>query len=201
MAGPKENLAEGWALLRQGIDKEDPATPTLYLGCEQSTHDLTLPSGAKVRSMVYDMEKFLGTCVDRYLQCTGAKEIKESSLPYLLKEEPQSIFNTATKNGLLPEMRVLPPDYNEWLKANGLDPVLVVLDEEYDDQWLIDHFAKYSVEPSSLTKGGTKVQQESISTKLMAKDGTDLSAVGELAPSAASVLMKIMYAARMARSD
>ena len=37
--------------------------------------------------------------------------------------------------------------------------------------------------------------------KLMAKDGTDLSAAGELAPSAASVLMKIMYAARMARSD
>ena len=133
MAGPKENLAEGWALLRQGIDMEDPATPTLYLGCEQSTHDLTLPSGAKVRSMVNDMENFHGTCVDRYLQCTGAKEIKESSLPYLLKEEQQSIFNTATKNGLLPELRVLPPDYNEWLKANGLDPVLVELDEEYDD--------------------------------------------------------------------
>ena len=35
----------------------------------------------------------------------------------------------------------------------------------------------------------------------MAKDGSDLTTVGELAPSAASVFMKIMYAARMARLD
>ena len=134
MAGPKENLAEGWALLRQGIDMEDPATPTLYLGCEQSMHELTLPSGSKVKAMVYDMENFLGTCVSKYLQCTGAKEIKESCLPYLPKEEPHSIFNTATQGGFLPESRSLPPDYNEWLKANGLDPVDVELDEDYDDQ-------------------------------------------------------------------
>ena len=33
------------------------------------------------------------------------------------------------------------------------------------------------------------------------KDGSDLSAVGELAPAAASVLMKIMYLARMQRFD
>ena len=56
MAGPKENLAKGWALLREEIDMEDPATPTLYLRCEQATHDITMPSGAKVRMMVYDME-------------------------------------------------------------------------------------------------------------------------------------------------
>ena len=35
MAGPKENLAEGWALLRKHIDMEDPAAATLYLGREQ----------------------------------------------------------------------------------------------------------------------------------------------------------------------
>ncbi len=80
IAGPKENLAKGWALLRQGIDMEDPATPTLYLRCEQSTHEITMPSGAKVKTMVYDMENFLGTCVVRYQQCTGSKEIKDSCL-------------------------------------------------------------------------------------------------------------------------
>ena len=37
--------------------------------------------------------------------------------------------------------------------------------------------------------------------KLMSKDGSDQTKVGELAPSAASVLMKIMYAARVARFD
>ena len=34
-----------------------------------------------------------------------------------------------------------------------------------------------------------------------ANEGSDLTAAGELAPFAASVLMKIMYAARMARFD
>ena len=80
---------------------------------------------------------------------------------YLPKEEPHSIFNTATKGGFLPELRTLPPDYNEWLKANGLDPVDVELDEEYDDQWLVKHFAKYSVEPSSQTKSATKNRKDS----------------------------------------
>jgi hypothetical protein len=119
---------------------EDPATPTLYLGCEQSTHEITMPSGAKVKTMVYDMENFLGTCITRYQQCTGSKAIKESCLPYLPIEEPASVFNQATKNGLNPDLRVLPPDYNEWLKANGLDPVEWEVEEEYDDQWMIDHF-------------------------------------------------------------
>ena len=86
MAGPKENMAKGWALLREEIDMEDPATPTLYLGCEQSTQEITMPSGAKVMMMVYDMENFLGSCVARYQQCTGSKEIEQTS-----------VFNQATK--------------------------------------------------------------------------------------------------------
>ena len=69
------------------------------------------------------MENFLVSCVARYKQCTGSKEIKGAPLPYLPGEEPPSIFNTATKGGLNPDMRTLPPDYNEWLKANGLEPV------------------------------------------------------------------------------
>ncbi len=66
MAGPKEDLANGWALLREEVDMDDPATPTIYLGCEQSTHDITMPSGAKVRMMVCDLENFLASCVVRY---------------------------------------------------------------------------------------------------------------------------------------
>ena len=100
MAGPKENMANGWALLREEIDMEDPATPTLYLGCEQSTQEITMPSGAKVMMMVYDMENFLGSCVVRYQQCTGSKEIKDSCLPYLPGEEQTSVCNQATNNGL-----------------------------------------------------------------------------------------------------
>ena len=97
MAGPKESLAKGGALLREEIDMEDPATPTLYFGCEQATHDITMPSGAKVRMLVYEMENFLASCVVRYQQCTGSKEVKGVGVPYLPGEEPPSVFNTATK--------------------------------------------------------------------------------------------------------
>jgi hypothetical protein len=50
MAGPKGNLAKGWALVRKGIYMEDPATPMLDLGCERSTHDITLSSGSESES-------------------------------------------------------------------------------------------------------------------------------------------------------
>ena len=143
-----------------------------------------------MRMMVYDMENFLVSCVERYKQCTGSKEIKGAPLPYLPGEEPPSIFNTATKGGLNPDMRTLPPDYNEWLKANGLEPV--EMDYTADDQWVYQQLASQGpVEPCSQTKG----------SKTIGKDGSDLSAVGELAPAAASVLMKIMYLARMQRFD
>ena len=41
------------------------------------------------------------------------------------------------------------------VESQWLDPVDVELDEEYDDQWLVKHFAKYSAEHSSQTKGGS----------------------------------------------
>ena len=83
MSGPKENIAKGWASIREDIEMEDPTTPSLYLGCEQSMHDITMPSGAKVRMMCYEMENFLDSCVKRYQQCTGSKEVKAAKLPYL----------------------------------------------------------------------------------------------------------------------
>ena len=110
-------------------------------------------------------------------------------MPYLAGEEPESVFNQATKNRLNPDDRTLPPDYNEWLKANGLEPVDMNYEEE--DQWVLKHLAsKCSAEQGSQTI-----------KKVIGNEGSDLTAEGELAPSAASVLMKVMYAARMARFD
>ena len=135
---------------------EDPTTPSLYLGCEQSMQDITMPSGAKVRMMCYDMENFLESCVKRYQQCTGSKEVKEAKLPYLPGEDPPSIFNTATKNGLNPDERSLPPDYNVWLNANGLEPVDMECEDE-DDMWVYKLIsAKCSVERDSQSKAKIK---------------------------------------------
>ncbi len=55
MAGSTENLAPGWALLREAIDMENPAPAMIYLGCEQSIRALTMPDEAKVQAMAYDV--------------------------------------------------------------------------------------------------------------------------------------------------
>ncbi len=123
---------------------------------------------------------------------------EDSCLPYLPGEEQTSVFNQATKNGLNPDLRTLPPEYNEWLKPNGLDPVEWDLEEEYDDQLMIKQFSKYSVELGSQNKGKNDLKSPA---KTLTRDGSDLTAAGEFAPSAASLLMKIMYGVRMARAD
>ncbi len=109
--------------------------------------------------MVYHMENFLVSCVARYRQCTGSKEIKGALLPYLPGEDSPSIFNTATTGGLNPDPRTLPPDYQEWLKANGLDPV----DMHYtaDDQWVYQQLASQAgVGPCSQTKGSKTIGKD-----------------------------------------
>ena len=55
IVGPKENLAEGWALLRQHIDMEHPVMATLYLGCEQRVDEITVPNGTEVTVTTYDV--------------------------------------------------------------------------------------------------------------------------------------------------
>ena len=70
------------------------------------------------------------------------------------------------------------------------------MDYSVDDQWVYHQISTHSfVELRSQECSAKPIG------KKIGKGGSDLSEVGELAPSAASVRMKIMYAARMARYD
>ena len=120
MAGPKENLAEGRALLRQHIDMEDPVTVTLYLGREQRTDDITMPNGTNVTVMTYDMSSCLGSCVDKYVACSGSRALVQAAVPYLSSDVEEGTLTQAMKNGFHPDDRRLPVDYLQWLKANDL---------------------------------------------------------------------------------
>ena len=40
----------------------------MYLGCNQSKGNVTLGNGHRVTTVTYDMEQFLRSCVDRYLE-------------------------------------------------------------------------------------------------------------------------------------
>ena len=75
MAGPKNNLKRGWELLREKLIIE------LYLGCNQSKGTVVLGNGHQVTTVTFDMEQFLRSCVDRYLEVAGNVEFKKVPTP------------------------------------------------------------------------------------------------------------------------
>ena len=77
MAGPKNNLKKGWGLLREKLIIEPESGLDFYLGCNQSKGSVVLGNGHKVITVTYDMEQFLRSCVDRYLEVAGNVELKK----------------------------------------------------------------------------------------------------------------------------
>ena len=76
LSGPAENLAKGWALLKKVIDLDKPTPAGLYLGCQQQREVITTPSGSTRTCMIYNMENFMEQCILKYLNTTGAKDLK-----------------------------------------------------------------------------------------------------------------------------
>jgi hypothetical protein len=87
MAGPKENLAKGWAMLRSKLKIEPETGLGLYLGCLLNKGSSKLHNGTSVSTMTYDMEGLLKLSVERYLEIVGKdtnlKKDKKVSTPSL----------------------------------------------------------------------------------------------------------------------
>ena len=141
MAGPKENLEEGWRLIGERIEIEPPTGFGLYLGCNHKRSTTTTPDGHEITTMEYDMSDFLRQCVAKYRELADfAGEFPPAPTPFLT---------------------------------------------------------------ASAEHGPARVPSESVSGVTPGADdggGTDESR-GELAAVAAKVIMKVLYAARMARYD
>ena len=84
LAGPSENLAAGWNLIRQGLDMDPPDKLGLFLGCKHEESSRVLPdTGVTVRVMEYNMEDFLKSCVSRYQELTGVQYLRHATTPFL----------------------------------------------------------------------------------------------------------------------
>ena len=66
LSGPKCNLEKAWKLIQKGVTLETPTPLGLYLGCRHIQGSYKLPDGTKVRTVTYDMESFLASCVELY---------------------------------------------------------------------------------------------------------------------------------------
>ena len=93
MSGPSKNMAEGWKLIRRGLQMDDPEPIGLYLGCVHEPFEMDHPSGGEVRQVRYNMEEYLRSTVTKYVELvrktTGA-EPKLSKVPTPFLQENHS---------------------------------------------------------------------------------------------------------------
>ena len=160
LAGPSENLAKGWEMLRTVLRIEPKTDLGLYLGCVLSQGETQLHNGKKVKTITYSMEGLLKLSVEKCLDIVGKDtKLKKVSTPSLPEETKSSPYR-APSDG---KRKVECP----WC-AHSFDPEMPALSET----------------------GSSHPGQDSESLSR-----------GNLAPHAASVLMKLLYAARIARFD
>ena len=183
MAGPTDNLKNGWELLRNPSDEtpglviEDAKPVGLYLGCNQEVARWE-SDRRTTTTLTYNMQEFLESCVARYLELAGpGVKLKHVRTPFL-SEEPHDA------DGRRPQP--------------GPDPV--------ECPWCKMTFSA-SAHPFDLKKSGKSVtsSREGGSCAAASSAGgtppQDDTAVGRLQPIAAKILMKVLYAARLARFD
>ena len=158
MAGAQKNLAQGWSMLRTRLKIEPETGLDMYLGCNHSKGTVTLGNGHCVTT--YDMEQFLRSCVDRYLEVVGDVKLNKVATPGIHEETIDRVSRRPVKEG--------PSVVCNW--CNNLVP----------------------------TDGsGLEPDQREGTPELARKEPVR----GHLAPHAASVLMKLLYGARIARFD
>ena len=160
LAGPSENLAKGWEMLRTVLRIEPETDLGLYLGCVLSQGETQLHNGKKVKTITYNMEGLLKFSVEKYLDIIGKDtKLKKVSTPSLPEETKCSPYR-APSDG---KRKVECP----WC-AHSFDPEMSALNETVNSR------------PGQDSETPNR---------------------GNLAPHAASVLMKLLYAARIARFD
>ena len=147
-------------MLRTRLKIEPETGFDMYLGCNQSKGNVTLGNGHRVTTVTYDMEQFLRSCVDRYLEVAGDVKLNKVVTPELHEETKNHVSRKPAREG--------PSVVCNW--CNNLVP----------------------------TDGSATVPNQRGGTPELA---TKEPVRGHLAPHAASVLMKLLYGARIARFD
>ena len=71
LAGPKKHIVETWKQLGQHVKLEEPKGNAngihTFLGCTHRKISVKLPNGCMASAMEYDVEDFVGSCVEKYV--------------------------------------------------------------------------------------------------------------------------------------
>ena len=92
LAGPEENIATGWDLLRQHIDIGPSSRSGMYLGCNIIKQNIRINGNSDTDAIVYDMEPFLEQCVAKYLHVAGSGTVlKLAKIPFIQSSGMKSV--------------------------------------------------------------------------------------------------------------
>ena len=68
----------------------------IYLGCRHDVSERKLPdTGARVRTIEYNMEDFLRSCVERYKELTGVTTMSRGATPFLQENSEPNFTDPA----------------------------------------------------------------------------------------------------------
>ena len=158
IAGPKKHMTAAWKTISKNIKLGEPEASGKFLGCNHELSETIIPAGGDpwrtyshaqlkgkttihLNMITYNMEEFLRSCVQKYMELANVKDLQHADTPFI------------------DEVRA---------------------DKEY--------FAlQYKRDDASQSGKPTPKELE--------------SNTGELKPIAARIIMKVFYAARLARWD
>ena len=99
LAGPTINLKTGWSLLEKGLTIEPPTPVGVYLGCGHEVGTIKV-GGTLARTVTYNMEDFLTSCVSRYLELAGpGTKLRAVSTPFLAEDMNTSLVRKPLHEG------------------------------------------------------------------------------------------------------
>ena len=171
LSGPSENLEQGWKLLQEDITIEAPQPIGRFLGCIHEMGTFKLPTGKLATSVSYNMEGFLIQCCDKYSELAGGQVRFKKVATPFLIED--------SKDGPAGTPAAKGPVVECPWCLHTFPPIVHKNINELDA-----HHAKTRSEPG-------KDSVPSATT----------NDVGKMGKHAACILMKCLYAARMARFD
>ena len=152
------------------------------MGCRQVRTSRRLPSGRMATVMEYDMEDFLISCVDKFKELAGVKDVRPCPTPFITETHEHSPAGRA-----------------------GTGPCV-------ECPWCKHTFPPHVYESVDALEASKRAQKKKVRAPTKDSDGeADSASVsggrqpadekGKLAPIASRILMKILWAARLSRFD
>ena len=216
MSGPEPAMKTAWETIRRHFKTSEPQPSGPFLGCNHKRYQSVIRTGGnpwspmteeeilrgdkgvRINVMEYDMEDFLDSSVLKYCELA---EVKRESLPYV--ETPFIDEREAIRQEKEAK------DDNDEIEAEFNK----TLHDGKSEKWTQDKVQQLTnnierqikMAERSLSKAAAKKPPkplaEQTDEKSSSKNSTEKKLKGVLQPIASRILMKVLYAARVARWD